>query len=234
LCQAAVAAPVAAQEQAPPPKGPAPRFITVQRLDAENSVLIVSEECLPHPAVVSRTITKKQKNRREEPIEITSSIRPHVYYYTTTHKLPLKRITLYGANGKKLPDSELSRLKPGTMILMSADGYPVEPEYLALVKPETVILVVEVQVLPSPFESLESTEGIIKKVHQPAARIPASSPTSSTERWGVPPSSTSRRTTPPSKKACAGPGIGWEPACWLTRCFPITGLWSSGPDRMEK
>jgi hypothetical protein len=161
---AAVAVQAVAQGQTKLPKGPAPRFVTVQRLDAEKGELVVSEECLPHPAVTSRTITKKEENRRGEPTEIGSTVKPKIYYYTTTHKLTLKRVTLYEASGKKLPEKEVSRLKSGAMVLMSADGHPVEAEYLTLVKPETLILVVEVWELPSPFESTESTEGIIKNL----------------------------------------------------------------------
>jgi hypothetical protein len=161
---AAMATESTAPEITKPPKGPAPRFVTVQRLDVEGGELVVSEECLPHPNVVSRTITKKEENRREEPIEIGSSITPKRHYYTTTHKLPLKRITLYKASGKKLRAKEMSRLKSGAMVLMSADGHPVEAEYLALINPETLVLVVEVEALPSPYESPESTHGIIKEL----------------------------------------------------------------------
>jgi hypothetical protein len=166
LMAAILTAPATVQGKVKPPKGPAPRFVTVQEVDADKGELIVSEECHSHPAVVSREITKKEENRREEEnqIEIGSTVKPRIYYYTTLHKLPLKKITLYRADGKKLAETDFSRLKSGDMVLMSADGHPVEAEYLSLIKPETLILVVEVLAVPSFFESPESTDGMIKNL----------------------------------------------------------------------
>jgi hypothetical protein len=145
-----------------PPKGPAPRFVTVQSLDAGKGELLVSEESLPHPAVESRVISAKEANRRDEPVTVGSTLKLKVLYYTTTHKLLLKQVTLYEAGGKKLPEVEQSRLKTGMMVLMSADGHPLEPEYTALVKPDVLVLVVDVLAIPSVYESLESTEGHTK------------------------------------------------------------------------
>jgi hypothetical protein len=158
--------PAPAQGKVEPPKGPAPRFVTIEEVNADKGELIVCEECLPHPKVTSRVITNKQKNRREEgnTPELGSNVKLRVYYYTTTHTLPLKKATIYTAGGKKLSEEEISRLKVGAMVLLSADGHPVEEEYLALIKPETLILVVDVEALPSPYESTESTDGMIKKL----------------------------------------------------------------------
>jgi hypothetical protein len=166
LAVVVLSAPAPQQGKIKPPKGPAPRFVTVQEVDADKGELIMSEECHSHPAVESRVITKKQENRREEghSLEIGSDAKPRIYYYTTIHKVPLKKLTLYRADGKKLADTEFSRLKPGDMVLMSADGHPVEAEYLNLIKPETLILVVEVGAVPSVFESTESSDGMIKNL----------------------------------------------------------------------
>ena len=160
----AIAVPGLAQEQVAPPKGPAPRFVTIGRVDWDKGKLVVSEQCLPHPNVVSRTITRQEANRRAEPLETGSTLKPRVLYYTTTHTLPLDRVTLYNARGKSLPENAWERLKPGAMVLMSADGHPVEPEYLDLIRPETPVLVVAVEALPSPYESPESTDAIQKQL----------------------------------------------------------------------
>jgi hypothetical protein len=163
----APAAPTVIGADPKPPKGPAPLFVTVQRLDAEKGELVVSEECLPHPDVIARQISVPQKNHREESKpSTTGAYKVDVLYYTTTHKLPLKRVVLYEAGGKRLGEKDWARLKPGLMILMSADGHPVEPEYTALIKPETPVLVVEVSALPSPYESPESTEGHVKTLRK--------------------------------------------------------------------
>lgn len=54
----------------------------------------------------------------------------------------LDQVSVTDVNGRKMTDEEIKKIlsKP-TMILLSADGKPVHPYYLSIVKPDTPVIV---------------------------------------------------------------------------------------------
>ena len=68
-----------------------------------------------------------------------------------TLALPVKDGKVQNAGGKDLSaGGALKRLKAGMPILISADGNPVSPGYLAIFQPDTIVLIPPAPAIPSP------------------------------------------------------------------------------------
>ncbi len=59
----------------------------------------------------------------------------------STYRPAFRDIDIFTARGKKLTAQEFAqRVKPGMVVLVAADEHPVDPAYLATLKPETIVL----------------------------------------------------------------------------------------------
>lgn len=137
LAGGAGAVPVPDDKPVAPPKGPPPGLVVVSRVDAGRQQFDVVE-----------TVTRNQVVQVEREM-IVNGMRVR---FVVTETVPVQeqrvvRRSLKGsrastADGKPLTAAEaVRRLAPGSVVLYSTDGNPVDPAYLRVVQPETVVLV---------------------------------------------------------------------------------------------
>jgi hypothetical protein len=67
-------------------------------------------------------------------------------------RVSLQKATWRSVDGKKISSATVvRRLKPGSLVLLSADGNEVDPAYLRLFQPGTLVLIVPAGELPIPY-----------------------------------------------------------------------------------
>ena len=58
------------------------------------------------------------------------------------HKRKLANLTVTNALGKKLTEAQIKKaLKKPSIVLLSSDGKPVDPYYLKIIKPDTLVII---------------------------------------------------------------------------------------------
>jgi hypothetical protein len=124
-----------AGENADRPKGPAPKVMEI--LAGKDG-----------PPYLLRTVTEYRAENRQSEVIING--RKEVRVQTVTVpvmrqvKIALdgKEVKVFGTDGKQIPAKELARrVKRPISVLVSADGKPVDPFYLRMVREETLIVV---------------------------------------------------------------------------------------------
>jgi hypothetical protein len=136
VCLAAVltALPAAAwATQGGLPKGPAPKLM-VALVDDQGRPILLKE--VVEMVAVQRKVTVQVNNRNEE-----RTVTEHVPVQRTV-PFDLGKARIFDATGKALEPKEAGkRIKGATAVLVSADGKPVDPFYLRLARPETLVVV---------------------------------------------------------------------------------------------
>jgi hypothetical protein len=139
---------VHAQDRPTASKGPPPRFLTVKSTDqAKGEVIfdvqIVAQHVLDHPTVLVYPDGYQQ---------LTLGTKPSYIHPAEGFKVPLKKARWSGTDGKEISaEAGVKRLKPGVMILLSADGAAVDEAYRRMFKEDTLVLTVAAEELLVPY-----------------------------------------------------------------------------------
>ncbi|MGL4550634.1 MAG: hypothetical protein ACRC33_05565 [Gemmataceae bacterium] len=121
------------------PTGLAPTMMVLQVKDKA----LVSERKVTVDKAVPHKVTKVVEGKTVEET-VTKVVKEEVK--TTSASYPIEGATFQTAGGKKLDPAEaLKKLATPTLVVVSADGRPVDEGFLAALKPGTLVVVV-----PSP------------------------------------------------------------------------------------
>jgi hypothetical protein len=83
---------------------------------------------------------------------LTLGTKPSYVHLGEGFKVSLKKGKWSDADGKEVGvKAAAKRLKPGVMVLLSADGAAVDGAYLRMFKEDTLLLIVAVEDLPVPY-----------------------------------------------------------------------------------
>jgi len=128
-------APAPAEETPAPPKGPQPR-VCLASADADGNVRLHVFVAEVVPVKETQTV---DENGRLVQREVT-------VYRTTSRELeqkyPARDVQAFDPRGKPLDARAVAEaLKKEAVVLVSADGNPVDPFYLKIVKESTLVLV---------------------------------------------------------------------------------------------
>jgi hypothetical protein len=109
-------------------------------MDRDGNVVIRQTVPQYREEVRQRTRFVKENGRR---VPVTETYKVTVVIQVpVTRKLPARSVHVYGTDGKKMDASALPKLlKKETVVLLSADGRPVDSFYLQLVRQGTLVLV---------------------------------------------------------------------------------------------
>jgi hypothetical protein len=125
----------------PTPNGPQPEFATIQAIDPEQKrVEFLQTETVMIPVTVAVLENGRQTTRtvfRQE-------------YRMTRRVFALAKDAVYNAAGKKVSAQDaLKRMKVGDTVLLATQ--PVDPLYLRVIRPDTLILVGSQPPVPIPI-----------------------------------------------------------------------------------
>jgi hypothetical protein len=136
---AAVAAPAPAEEEIKLPQGPQPLQV-LARMTKEGRIEITEQIMEARTEKRTRTTVV---DGREVPVEYVVTT---VKSVPRTRLLPEKGVKAYTAAGKEVDPKDLpDKLKKPAVVLMSWDGNKVDPFFLRVVKPDTLVLVPPVE-----------------------------------------------------------------------------------------
>jgi hypothetical protein len=132
---AAVAAPAPAEEEIKPPRGPQPCQV-IARVDKDGNMEITETTAVLREEKRQRTVTIDGKAVTEEYVVTT------VTQMVQTRRLAAKTVKVYTTEGKEVdPKDAAEKLRKQTIVLMSCDGQKVDPFYLKIIKPDTLVIV---------------------------------------------------------------------------------------------
>lgn len=135
LVLAALGAGASGEEAVKPPTGPQPQ-VTIARMSDDGKLVIRHIVQVPVAQAVERTIVQDGVTRK------VTEVRTIFQTVVQLRTVPGKDVQGYDTNGKKVDaDTVRRRLKKDTPVLISADGQPVDPFYLKLTRPGTLVLV---------------------------------------------------------------------------------------------
>jgi uncharacterized membrane protein len=131
-----LAAPAPVQEKIVPPQGPPPTWGTAVMKDG---VLEITQGV---------AVPVMRKERRTRPVTVSGRVVNVVEEVVVTHHrlvqriMKLPKVRYYDTAGKEIAAARAAKLlsRP-TVVLMSADGKPLDPYYLRTVKEGTLIVV---------------------------------------------------------------------------------------------
>jgi hypothetical protein len=154
VCVVLLAVPGLAGAQRPDagPKGPAPR-VMVARVSADG-----------HPVVVRQVIEAVPEIQKVE-VKVNGQVEKRqvtVYRYVLREvevRLNVDGVQVFEANGRRIDPADVAgRLKKATAVLVSADGKAVDPFYLRLARPGTLVVVAPGLTAPQPKDPQERSE----------------------------------------------------------------------------
>jgi len=118
------------------PPSPSPLFVLVHNVQKDSATLVISTDYVRAQKEVARTVNEGGKiTHRKEIVNEYVPVEIRV-------KKSLKDAKVYDGTGKQIETAEvLKLLKPGMAILMTLGNEKVNPAFLALLKKETLILV---------------------------------------------------------------------------------------------
>jgi hypothetical protein len=146
---AAVAAPAPAEEAIKAPKGPPPAQVIIS-VTKEGEFEITQTVLVPEQRNEERVVTIDGKPVKQvvtvtvaRPVQVTQRHKPEgVKVYTAAGK---------EVDAKDVPD----KLKKPTVVLFAGDGNKVDPFYLKIIKPDTLVIVAPAPsptAVPAPIE----------------------------------------------------------------------------------
>jgi len=148
LAVALVSQVVLAHDKPPDPNAPPPRFITVRSVDQAKGEVVFDVQVLVQRSDVQLTLLVFPDGHKQE----TLGTKPAYIYLGEGFKVSMKKAKWSGVDGKEAgADAVVKRLKPGVMVLLSADGSEVDRKYLGMFKEDTLVLVVSAEELPIPY-----------------------------------------------------------------------------------
>jgi hypothetical protein len=115
----------------PTPNGPQPEFVTVRKIiEAQKTVIVLQTQVVIVPVTVTAYKDKQPFTKTAYRQE----------YRLEERAFALDKATVYDAAGKKVAVQDaLKRLKVGNTVLVATQ--PVDPLYLRVIRPDTLILV---------------------------------------------------------------------------------------------
>jgi hypothetical protein len=126
---------------APTPNGPQPEFVIVQQISVEKKLVLVRDV---RTKAVPAAVTEYRNGKA-----FVKTVYRHEYY-TVERAFSLEGGAVYTQGGKKVSTAEaLKRLKVGDTILVATQ--PVDPIYLRIIRPGTLILVLSTTPAPLPI-----------------------------------------------------------------------------------
>ena len=141
-----------AADDVAPPNAPPPRFLMLKKVDEKKAWFEAwvgeatgQKEILQYPDGSTR--------------EVGSTAYGCISYW-----IPINKATWYNGEGKQLEsDAVWKEVKPGANILLSANGKPLSPAYLKLLKTDVYIMVVPANLLPMSAVNPFTSSGIIPR-----------------------------------------------------------------------
>ena len=143
------------------PAGPAPRFVKVLHVnEAKGEVLFRVQVVSQGPGERPVLLMDREGNKR-----MSLGSKPSFIVPIDGFRVKLASGKWSSADGKEIaPDAVATLLKPGVIVLLSADGKSVDPAYLQMFKQETLVLIVPAKDLPIPYMPLIGSSIPIKQV----------------------------------------------------------------------
>jgi hypothetical protein len=139
---------VRAQDTLAAPKGPPPRFVAVASLDRAKGEVVFDVQFVAQRVDDQLTVLVYPGGDER----LTLGTKPSYVHLGEGFKVSLKKAKWSGADGKGIgTDAASKRLKPGVIVLLSADGGAVDGAYLRVFKEDTLVLVVAAEELPVPY-----------------------------------------------------------------------------------
>ena len=130
------------------PKGPPPRFLTVQRVDPAKGEVVFDLQIAAQGVLDQPTLLVYPDGYKR----LTLGTKPLYVHPAEGFKVSLKNARWHGTDAKEISaEAGARRLKPGVMVLLSADGAAVDGAYLRMFKEDTLVLIVAVAELPVPY-----------------------------------------------------------------------------------
>jgi hypothetical protein len=161
LLAVALVSQVVLAEDKPAPKGPPPRFITVRSVDQAKGNVVFEVQVLAQMFDEQTTVLVFPDGHEQ----MTLGRKPTYVGLSEGFKVSLKKAKWSGTDGKEVgADAAVKRLKPGVMVLLSADGTAVDRAYLGMFKENTLVLVVAAEELPVAYIPHSSSAIPVKKV----------------------------------------------------------------------
>lgn len=145
---------VRAEDQSAAPKGPPPRFISVRSVDAAKGQVVFDVQVVAQNPLDQLTVLVYPDGHQRLTLasNLTLGWKPTHVYLGEGFRVSLQKAKWHGVDGKAVDARVVAkRLKPGVMVLLSADGAEVEPAYLRLFKADALVLVVPAEELPVPY-----------------------------------------------------------------------------------
>lgn len=128
-----------AQPKAPfqTPSGPPPTFLVLTGVDPKAQTVAYTSQVTSHiPQPVTMTIIQNGMQ-----VKVTKTVFV-TQMQLVTRKMALKAMKITDSAGKALTTEQaLERLRPGSILMQSADGRPVDAIYLRALRPETLVIV---------------------------------------------------------------------------------------------
>jgi hypothetical protein len=130
-----VAAPAPAEEETQPPKGPPPLAV-LARMDKDGNFEITRPTTVYRQETRTHVVTVNgQAVEQTHTVAVPTTVNQTVLYAA-------KSVKVYGIDGKEVEQDRVADvLRQRTVILLSANGQSVDPFYLKVVRPGTLILV---------------------------------------------------------------------------------------------
>ena len=158
-----------AQEQKTGRQGPPPRFITVRSLEqAKGEVIFDVQIVVVDPSHQPTILVYPSGSRRLTLLSFGKPTKPSYVRPAEGFTVSLKKAKWRDITGKaENAEAVAKRLKPGVMVLLSADGAEVDQAYLGMFKEGTLVLAVSVDESPIPYDLLGGSSISEKKVGEP-------------------------------------------------------------------
>jgi len=144
ILASAVAAPAPPEEAVKPPQGPPPTQVLAS-VTKDGEFEITQPQQVPERRKEERTVNKDGK-----PVTYTVEVIAHKTVMVT-RRLKAEGVTVYTTAGKEVPGKDVAdKLKKPTVVLLAGDGNEVDPFYLKIVKPDTLVIVASTGGQPPP------------------------------------------------------------------------------------
>ncbi len=155
LALAAVAAPAPAEAPVKPPKGPPPAQVLAS-VTKDGEFEITQPVLVPEIRTEERIVTIDGRPVKQL-VQVTALKTVQV-----TRRVKPEGVKVYTAAGKEVDAKDVpEKLKKPTIVLFAGDGNKVDPFYLKIIKPDTLVVVAPLSaptvqpaptVVPVPFE----------------------------------------------------------------------------------
>jgi hypothetical protein len=145
-------------------KSPPPRFLTVATVNQAKGQVVFDVQVVAQHVHDQPTVLVYPDGEQR----LTLGTKPTYVHLAEGFKVSLKKARWRAASGKKIQGEAVAeRLKPGAVVLLSADGAEVDPAYLRILREDTLVLILPVDDLPVPYVAHTGGTILIRKVAEP-------------------------------------------------------------------